>query len=71
MIEARASIIAVIATWNGSAAAAIPYPRVSGALFSGLLALDPASVIMLGLSAFALEWDWRYVPVTAMLPAMD
>ncbi|MGA2545994.1 MAG: DUF1634 domain-containing protein [Rectinemataceae bacterium] len=62
--------------------AAIPYPRDLGALLSGLLALDPASVIALGLVvliatpiarvsvsivAFALERDWRYVAVTALV----
>lgn len=65
--------------------AAIPYPRALGALFSGLLALDPGSVIMLGLLAliatpftrvavsivaFALERDWRYVFVTAIVLAI-
>jgi uncharacterized membrane protein len=62
--------------------AAIPYPRGLGTLLSGLLALDPASVITLGLVvliatpiarvsvsivAFALERDWRYVAVTALV----
>jgi uncharacterized membrane protein len=65
--------------------AAIPYPRDLGALLSGLLALDPASVIVLGLVvliatpitrvfvsiiAFALERDWRYVAVTAIVLAI-
>jgi uncharacterized membrane protein len=65
--------------------AAIPYPRDLGALFSGLLGLDPASVIALGLVvliatpitrvfvsiiAFAFERDWRYVAVTAIVLAI-
>ena len=65
--------------------AAIPYPRDLVALLSGLLALDPASVIALGLVvliatpiarvsvsilAFALERDWRYVVVTASVLAI-
>jgi uncharacterized membrane protein len=65
--------------------AAIPYPRDLAALASGLLALDPASVIMLGLVAliatpiarvavsilaFALERDWRYVAITAIVLAI-
>jgi uncharacterized membrane protein len=62
--------------------AAIPYPRDLGALLAGILALDPASVMSLGLVvliatpftrvavsivAFALERDWRYVVVTALV----
>jgi uncharacterized membrane protein len=65
--------------------AAVAYPRSLGALFSGLLALDPASVISLGLLAliatpfarvavsivaFAVERDWRYVAVTALVLAI-
>jgi uncharacterized membrane protein len=65
--------------------AAVAYPRDLGALFSGLLALDPASVIALGLvvliatpfirvavsiMAFALERDWRYVAITAIVLAI-
>jgi uncharacterized membrane protein len=61
----------------------IPYPRSLAALYSGLIAFDPASVIALGLLAliatpvirvvvsiiaFALEGDWRYVAIaTAVL----
>jgi uncharacterized membrane protein len=62
--------------------AAIPYPRDLGALLSGVFSLDPASVISLGLVvliatpfarvavsivAFAIERDWRYVVVTALV----
>lgn len=62
--------------------AALPYPRSLGALLAGLLALDPASVLSLGLVvliatpfarvavsivAFAVERDWRYVVVTALV----
>jgi uncharacterized membrane protein len=65
--------------------AAVAYPRSLGALFSGLLALDPASVISLGLLAliatpfarvavsivaFAAEKDWRYVAITALVLAI-
>ena len=65
--------------------ATIPYPRNPGALLAGLLALDPASVISLGLVAliatpfarvavsivaFARERDWRYVAVTAIVLAI-
>ena len=65
--------------------AVIPFPGVLGALLSGLLALDPASVIALGLViliatpfarvavsilAFALERNWRYVVVTASVLAI-
>ena len=62
-----------------------PYPRDLGALISGLLALDPASFIVLGLLAliatpftrvavsivaFALERDWRYVLITVIVLAI-
>jgi uncharacterized membrane protein len=62
--------------------AAIPYPRDLKALLSGILSLDPASVITLGLLvliatpftrvavsivAFWIERDWRYVVVTALV----
>jgi uncharacterized membrane protein len=65
--------------------AAIPYPRDLRALLAGLLTLDPASVIVLGLLAliatpftrvavsivaFALERDWRYVLVTVAVLAI-
>jgi uncharacterized membrane protein len=61
---------------------AIPYPRSLTALYSGLLVFDPASVIALGLLAliatpvirivvsiiaFALEGDWHYVAITAVV----
>jgi uncharacterized membrane protein len=65
--------------------AAIAYPRSMGALFAGILALDPASVISLGLLAliatpfarvavsmvaFAMERDWRYLAITALVLAI-
>ena len=65
--------------------AAIPYPRSLATLYSGLLALDPASIISLGLLtliatpftrvavsivAFAVERDWRYVAITALVLAI-
>ena len=65
--------------------AAIAYPRSLGALMAGILALDPASVISLGLLAliatpfvrvavsmvaFALERDWRYLAITALVLAI-
>ena len=65
--------------------AAIPYPRSLRALLSGLLALDPASVMVLGLVTliatpisrvvvsiigFSVERDWRYVIVTALVLAV-
>ncbi len=65
--------------------AAIPYPRSLATLYSGLLALDPASIISLGLLAliatpitrvavsivaFAIERDWRYVAMTALVLAI-
>ena len=65
--------------------AALSYPRSASALIAGLFALDPASVITLGLlvliatpfarvavsiAAFAVERDWRYVAVTALVLAI-
>ena len=65
--------------------AAMSYPRTVGALLSGLLAFDPASVLVLGLlaliatpftrvavsiAAFAHERDWRYVAITAIVLAI-
>lgn len=65
--------------------AAFSYPRSLGALASGLLSLDPASFLILGLLAliatpitrvavsifaFALERDWRYVLITALVLAI-
>ena len=65
--------------------AAIPYPRSLATLYSGLLSLDPASIISLGLLtliatpfarvavsilAFAAERDWRYVAITALVLAI-
>ena len=62
--------------------AAIPYPRSLATLLSGLVVLDPASVISLGLVtliatpfarvavsivAFALGKDWRYVAITTLV----
>ncbi len=65
--------------------AAISFPRSLSAVMAGLVALDPASVVMLGLAtliatpfarvavsivAFALERDWRYVIITALVLAV-
>ncbi len=62
--------------------ATIPYPRSLAALITGLLSLDPASIISLGLLtliatpfmrvavsivAFAEEGDWQYVAITAIV----
>jgi Predicted membrane protein len=64
---------------------AVPYPRSIHALWTGLVAFDPASVIAAGLLmliatpfarvavsivAFALERDWRYVAITALVLAI-
>jgi uncharacterized membrane protein len=84
IIGAGLALLAAKGTVSGETRldAAIPYPRNLGALLAGLLALDPASVIMLGLvvlvatpivrvavsiAAFAVERDWRYVAVTAIV----
>ncbi len=65
--------------------AAISFPRSLSAVMAGLVALDPASIVMLGLAtliatpfarvavsivAFALERDWRYVIITALVLAV-
>ena len=65
--------------------AAIAFPRDLAAVLSGVIALDPASVMLLGLLvlaatpilrvavsilAFAIERDWRYVAVTGLVLAI-
>lgn len=65
--------------------AAMAYPSNLRALLAGLLVLDPASVLALGLVAliatpfarvaisivaFALERDWSYVVITALVLAV-
>jgi uncharacterized membrane protein len=62
--------------------APIPSPRTIAAVLSGLVALDPASILAFGvltliatpftrvaisIVAFALERDWRYVVITAIV----
>jgi uncharacterized membrane protein len=62
--------------------ATMPFPRSLATLLSGLVVLDPASVISLGLVtliatpfarvavsivAFAIGKDWRYVAITALV----
>ncbi len=65
--------------------AALPFPHDLSSLLAGLAALDPASVLMLGLLAliatpiarvaasivaFAAEGDWTYVAITAAVLAI-
>lgn len=65
--------------------AALAYPSSLRALLAGLLVLDPASVLALGLVAliatpfarvavsivaFAIERDWRYVVITSLVLAV-
>lgn len=65
--------------------AAMAYPSSLRALLAGLLGLDPASVLALGLVAliatpfarvavsivaFAIERDWSYVVITAIVLAV-
>ena len=62
-----------------------PYPHTLAAVFSGLALGDPIAIIALGLLlllatpvvrvavsifAFALERDWRYVAITALVLAI-
>jgi uncharacterized membrane protein len=65
--------------------AAIPYPRTLSAVLSGVLSLDPASVLVLGalaliatpfsrvaisIVAFAQRRDWLYVIITSVVMAI-
>jgi len=67
---------------QGGIATAFDFPHSFGAVFAGVAKLDPVSVISLGLLlmiitpvtrvavsivAFAMERDWRYVGITALV----
>ena len=67
---------------SGGIATVFAFPHTFGAVFSGVARLDPVSVISLGLLlmiitpvtrvavsivAFAMERDWRYVGITALV----
>lgn len=71
-----------LAGLQGGIATAFNFPHTFGAVFAGVAKLDPVSVISLGLLlmiitpvtrvavsiiAFAMERDWRYVGITALV----
>ncbi|MDA8410748.1 MAG: DUF1634 domain-containing protein [Treponema sp.] len=71
-----------LAGMTGGIATAMNFPHTFGAVLSGVVKLDPVSVITLGLLlmiitpvtrvavsiiAFAMERDWRYVGITTVV----
>ncbi|HUW41905.1 MAG TPA: DUF1634 domain-containing protein [Rectinemataceae bacterium] len=70
---------------DGGIASALAFPHTFASVFSGVARLDPLAVISLGLMliiltpvsrvavsivAFAMERDWRYVAITAVVLAV-